>query len=447
LPSSSPRGPPSNQPNGLQFQEIARDTVVGPPGSEPDTAVEAYVAIDPNHPRVVVAVFQVGRFPDGGAAAIGFARSHDGGRTWSSGVLPGLTRGFGGSFFRASDPSVAFGPDGSAYASSIVIRGADREEGIAVNRSDDGGRSWNSPVLLEQVPARSGDDFPRIVVDTGASTSHLGRVYVTYIQRNRVVVRWSDDRANTWSSIVFVSAGRGFVPNLMLGPGGGLTVVYISPHPRQRPHLVSRTSHDGGTSFDSPVDVGVMRSRASRGFRATGVEESAADPVTGTLFVVWEDATDRADRLNDVVVSRSLDGGATWTEPANVNLDSSGSGVDHLQPAVAAFDGRVHVAYFTRAVSQTRPSRLLQLRTISSTDGGATFEDERIMGPPADLRFAALVRPGRTWFLGDYIGVALSREALVIVWCRSSPSARVKGSHVTVWTATIAGLPELAPPP
>src|SRR6266508_3212516 len=134
LPSSSPRGPPSNQPNGLQAQEIARDTVVGPAGSEPDTAVEPYVA---------------------------------------------------------------FGPDGSAYASSIVIRGPDREEGIAVNRSDDGGRSWNSPVLLEQVPARSGDDFPRIVVDTGASTSHLGRVYVTYIQRNRVVVRWSDERAIT----------------------------------------------------------------------------------------------------------------------------------------------------------------------------------------------------------------------------------------------------------
>ena len=101
-----------------------------------------------------------------------------------------------------------------------------------------------------------------------------------------------------------------------------------------------------------------MRSRVSRGFRATGVEESAADPVTGTLFVVWEDATDRGDGLNDVVVSRSLDRGASWTEPARVNPDSSGTGTDHLQPAVAARNGQVHVVYFTRTVSEGKPSRL-----------------------------------------------------------------------------------------
>src|SRR6266511_4387583 len=318
-PSAAPAAAPSNEPDSLRVREIARDTLVGPVGSEPDTAVEPYVAIDPIRPRVVVAVFQVGRFPDG-AAAIGFAASHDGGRTWASGILPGLTRAFGGVFLRASDPSVAFGPDGSAYASSVVIRGPGREEGIAVNRSDDGGRTWNSPVFLEQVPARSGDDFPRIVVDTASSSSHAGRVYVTYVQRNRVVVRWSDDRATSWSAIGFVSPGRGFVPNVILGADGALTVVYIS-----------------------------------------------------------------------------------------------------------------------RAVSEGRPSQLVELRAISSTDGGRTFEGERTIGPPADLRFAAVVLPDRTRFLGDYFGVALSTEALVVVWCRSSRPARARGSHVTVWTATIAG--------
>ncbi len=438
-PSAAPAAAPSNEPDSLRVREIARDTLVGPVGSEPDTAVEPYVAIDPIRPRVVVAVFQVGRFPDGGAAAIGFAASHDGGRTWASGILPGLTRAFGGVFLRASDPSVAFGPDGSAYASSVVIRGPGREEGIAVNRSDDGGRTWNSPVFLEQVPARSGDDFPRIVVDTASSSSHAGRVYVTYVQRNRVVVRWSDDRATSWSAIGFVSPGRGFVPNVILGADGALTVVYSSPRPRQRQRLVSRTSHDGATSFDAPVDIGVMRSRVSRGFRATGVHEAAADPATRTMVVVWDDATGREDGLNDVVLVRSLDGGATWTRPAKVNPDSSGSGVDHMQPAVASLHDRADVVYFTRAVSEGRPSQLVELRAISSTDGGRTFEGERTIGPPADLRFAAVVRPDRTRFLGDYFGVALSTEALVVVWCRSSRPARARGSHVTVWTATIAG--------
>src|SRR5438067_3414283 len=39
----------------------------------------------------VVSAFQVGRFFDGGSTDIGFATSRDGGRTYTSGVLPGLT--------------------------------------------------------------------------------------------------------------------------------------------------------------------------------------------------------------------------------------------------------------------------------------------------------------------------------------------------------------------
>jgi hypothetical protein len=437
-PASAPV--PSPEPERELVQEIARDTITGPAGSEADTAVEPYVAVDPGRPDVLVSVYQLGRFPDGGAAAIGFAASVDGGKTWSTGVLPGLTRVSGGVYQRVSDPSVKFGPDGSAYVSSIVIRGPDGGGGIAVNRSDDGGRTWNAPVFLERPPEGSSGDFPRIAVDTGSSSSHTGRVYVTYVRGDRAVVRWSDDRASTWSALSFVSSGRGFVPNVIVGPGGGLTVVYIAPDPGQRRRLVSRTSHDGGASFGTPVDVGPMRSRPSRGLRAAGVEEAAADPVTGTLFLVWEDAANREDGLNDVVLSRSLDGGASWTPPTVVNLDLSGSGTDHLQPAVVALDDQVRVVYFTRTGSGGRPSRSLQLRSISSSDGGVTFAGERTIGPPADLRFAAVVRPGRTRFVGDYVGLALSPESFIVVWSRSYPPAGVAGYHVTVWAAVIPQL-------
>src|SRR5690349_23323337 len=39
----------------------------------------------------VVAAFQVGRFFNGGATDIGFARSGDGGTSWTAGFLPGMT--------------------------------------------------------------------------------------------------------------------------------------------------------------------------------------------------------------------------------------------------------------------------------------------------------------------------------------------------------------------
>ena len=40
----------------------------------------------------IVSVFQVGRFNNGGASAIGFATSLDGGTTWTNGFLPGITK-------------------------------------------------------------------------------------------------------------------------------------------------------------------------------------------------------------------------------------------------------------------------------------------------------------------------------------------------------------------
>ena len=57
----------------------------------------------------IVAAFQVGRIFDGGACTIGFATSTNNGATWTSGLLPGITKWFGsGPNDRATDPSVAY---------------------------------------------------------------------------------------------------------------------------------------------------------------------------------------------------------------------------------------------------------------------------------------------------------------------------------------------------
>ena len=63
---------------------------------DPFTGIEAYheTQVEPDSLTVggtTVATFQVGRRFGGAADAIGFATSTDDGRTWRSGVLPGLT--------------------------------------------------------------------------------------------------------------------------------------------------------------------------------------------------------------------------------------------------------------------------------------------------------------------------------------------------------------------
>src|SRR5215469_2712937 len=57
----------------------------------------------------IVSAFQVGRVYDGGACATGFATSTNNGASWTSGLLPGITKYVGsGPYDRATDPAVAY---------------------------------------------------------------------------------------------------------------------------------------------------------------------------------------------------------------------------------------------------------------------------------------------------------------------------------------------------
>src|ERR1043165_7224469 len=102
----------------------------------------------------MVAAYQVGRIFDGGACAIGFSTSTDNGATWTSGLLPGLTKytSPAGSFDRATDAAVAYDAQDNVWMiSSLVLTEAGGVKGVAVytSRSTDGGLTWANPVLTE----------------------------------------------------------------------------------------------------------------------------------------------------------------------------------------------------------------------------------------------------------------------------------------------------------
>jgi len=76
------------------------------------TATNHHANVEPDsfsNGSTIMATYQVGRIFDGGACAIGFSTSTDNGGTWTSGLLPGLTKYTGGgSFDRATDAAVAY---------------------------------------------------------------------------------------------------------------------------------------------------------------------------------------------------------------------------------------------------------------------------------------------------------------------------------------------------
>jgi hypothetical protein len=126
----------------------------------------------------LVAAFQTGRIAPGGATAIGWATSTDGGSAWTHGFLPGLTTGNGGGPYNAaSDPAVAYdAKHGVWMIATLPISNTSTTTAVVVSRSTDGGFTWNDPVSVGPVVDSSDKNW--IVCDSTSTSPYYGNCYV-----------------------------------------------------------------------------------------------------------------------------------------------------------------------------------------------------------------------------------------------------------------------------
>ncbi len=267
--------------------------------------------------QTTVAVFQVGRNRTGGAASIGFSTSKDGGRTWREGTLPGLTANTTprGPSARASDPVVAYDAAHGVWLANTLAIAADATR-LTIHRSTDG-LSWGSPT--DAALTRSENlayDKNWLTCDNGAASPFRGRCYLAYTligeREDDLAVQRSDDGGRTWSQPVTTRiAVTGVIP--VAQPDGKLVLAFWSP----RTGMVAVSSTDGGVTLGAPVVISTLQARDARPLRAPPLIAADVDP-SGRVLVVWHDCRFRSGcAANDVVVSRSADG-TTWSAPTRV---------------------------------------------------------------------------------------------------------------------------------
>lgn len=323
--------------------------------------------------------------------------SHDGGATFSDVKLNGWDAQTGGQgnfkqFDAAGgDPVLAYAPDGTLYYAALEysFNYANRTpSGVAVASSHDGGTTWSRPTMVSQ---EDGNNFfnDKEWITVGPD----GAVHVTWTRFNQgahgagyiaspIMMSTSHDGGTTWSSRVNVSDAahpydQGSSP--VVAPNGTIYVAYegaTAASGYNADATVIATSTDGGQTFTNqeigrvyddfncyPIQKPGGQDRqtlSNEQFRLNSYPSLAVDPTTGNLAVAWAD--DRANTScgyekgghfsgttqNEVQLSTSTNGGATWTASRSIT-----PGSDTAFPAVGANAGRIVVGYYTRSYSPT----------------------------------------------------------------------------------------------
>jgi hypothetical protein len=422
-------------------RQISVDPIVG--AGQHETAVEPDSTSFGN---TVVAAFQVGRFSDGGASAIGWATSRDGGATWQSGLLPSLTvqAPSPGPFARASDPAVAYDRVHATFLANVLaLRDAglpDPASSLLTSRSPDG-LSWSAPVVTAPDEGSFVHDKNWIACDNGTASRFAGRCYVVWTgPAESLGISSSSDGGVTWSRPATSSEIRGIGWQPVARPDGTLVIVYAT----ERNGIRAVSSRDGGASFGPPVTVSDLQTAPVPGVRAPAFHSLEPD-AAGTIRVAWQDCRYRDNcTSNDIVLASSTDG-RRWSRPRRVPTAPELDGLNHFVPGLAVDattrgrTARIALAFsvLTPRDCTTQTCRVQQY-FVSSATGGRTWSAPEALSSPQPL--SAFPQAGRR-FLGDYISASFAAGGVAVPVFAAATAPFDGRYHQGVFATAIPPLP------
>ena len=408
--------------------------------------VEPQIAVNPANPQNVIGQWHQDRWSNGGARGIAGAYSTSGGSTWKDVTVPYTSCAPGGlPYERGSDPWVSFGPDGTAYSSALSFDGSTNRNAVSAAVSYNGGKTWTHQQTIVAFPNL------QFSTDKNATTADPVLPGVAYTVWDNLIspTDQPDDRIHAaaytgpaefskttdggihWSAeqtIIGTGNRQQTIGNIIVVDPKtdalyDFTDLIVPPNTpfkgaASNAQVAVAKSTDGGDTWTAPQVIasfnaaGVHNPNTGVAARVgDGLEEVAADPANGKLYVVWESSTNFDKNLNqavgtfdnEVLFTSSADGGTSWSTPTRI---STFSGMPVFTPTVAVnADGTIAVTYYdsrelTASNTTTWP---VDYWVTYSTDGGQTFGNEQHVSGPFNLNAAPVARG---LFLGDYEGLA-----------------------------------------
>ncbi|MBN1979699.1 MAG: hypothetical protein JW918_20070 [Anaerolineae bacterium] len=240
----------------------------------------------------------------------------------------------------------------------------DNDWGDAIYYTMWDGETWSVPNDVLISPAGAVSDLPAIAADS------QGRLHVVWeaqpgIYYSQAWIQDSPWLATAWSppkAISLVGRGRAYIA---VDDEDNVHVVWIDPPPDTRIldgelcpdcwDVYYTRSSDGGQSWSAPINLSDSVYRPAYPFLAIDGQ--------GVIHAAW-DEHNAADQAITGGYSRSLDGGATWSQPWDVGRDVAPENLVSLHVGLGA-EGQVYLTWRLWQAAGTFLRR--------STNGGETW--------------------------------------------------------------------------
>ncbi len=395
-----------------------------------------------------------------GISVSGFYASFDGGKTWPCQGLIDLSAF---SEFAFGDPFQAFDSRGNAYYGTLAFPFPPTPDQLAtglnadffVAKSTDGGCTYSFVALVSGASPAIFDDKDAITADANPTSPFRDNVYAAWTKFTRggdqIVFSRSTDGGITWSNPLPISpahnnnvVGGRQGAAVKVGPDGTVYVVWLDTVDKQAVQRLS-ISHDGGKTFPSQnitvatVTDNFVSPAPGSSFRqdARAFPSFTIGP-TGTLYVAWSNRTgDPTNGHGFVLLTKSADGGLTWTPPV---VAGNVSGRSAFFASVAAGpSNRVSVVFLAMddVSTGTAPGSgvvFYDAYFTQSTNAGASFSTPLLISTATSDPDGSSTNSLRAQFLGDYITAVADASHVYAVWTDSrnaTPCAAVDAFRVT----------------
>lgn len=383
---------------------------------------EPSIAINPNNTNQLVA----------GSNINNVYTSNDAGVTWTNNTLSS-TYGVWG------DPTIIADNNNNFYYFHLSnpSSSGDWIDRIVCQKTSNLGAIWSSGTHMGLNGTKE-QDKQWAVFDKISNN-----IYVTWTQfdafgssdpskKTNIRFSKSTDAGATWSPAIKINntdgmcvdnsdTVEGAVPTV--GPAGQIYVSWSGPA-----GIVFKKSLDQGVTW-SPNEIPIS-STHRWDFAIPGVDHPNGMPVTacdvsggahnGTIYVNWSDQSNGVNDT-DIFLSKSTDGGNSWSAPFRVNNDAPGKHQFFSWMTIDQTNGYIYIVFYDR---RNYTNNNTDVYLAHSTNGGASFTNTKISTTP--------FLPVSSVFMGDYTNITAHNGVIRPIW------TRLHSGQVSVWTALVS---------